>query len=197
MRRSLIPLLRCPLCRRGALIPEATESRRIEFGPLTCEACHHGFPVAEGVVDLGPRDVAPHHALARRAFESTAFARSWRRVVRPALLALGGGRGFGLEDEAALVRGLLNEPQGPILDVGCGTGALLRALSRRTELPPLIGLDVSRAMLEEALNYSREEGVPLSLVRAEAPALPFHDGALGGVAGAAMVGVRMADRWPP
>lgn len=181
MRHSLLPLFRCPRCRRGRLAPEVAEARQIDFGPLTCDACHHGFAVAEGVVDLGPHEVAPHHGPARRVFESTLLARSWRRVVRPSLLALGGGRALDLEAEAALVRGLLNEPKGPILDVGCGTGALLRALSRRTELPPLIGLDVSRAMLEEALNHSREEGVPLSLVRAQAPELPFQDGVLGGV----------------
>ena len=181
MRTSLLPLLRCPLCRRGRLLAEPSDARQVEFGPLTCEACHKGFAVAEGVVDLGPHEVAPHHGPARRAFESTLVARSWRRLIRPSLLALGGGRALGLDAEAALVRGLLNEPKGPILDVGCGTGALMRALSRRTELPPLIGMDVSRAMLEEALNLSREEGVPLSLIRAQAPGLPFGDAVLGGV----------------
>lgn len=181
MRLSLLPLLRCPACRRGRLVPESDDGRRVQFGPLTCGVCHRGHPVTEGVVDLGPDALQTHASPARRAFETLAVARSWDRWIRPALLAASGGRRLSRTTEAGLVRGLLGDPRGPILDVGCGTGALLRALAERTELPPLIGLDVSRRMLDEALSLSREAGVPLTLVRAEAPELPFADGVLGGV----------------
>lgn len=181
MRLSLLPLLRCPACRRGRLLPESDDGRRVQFGPLTCEVCHRGHPVTEGVVDLGPDALQASSNPARRAFDALPVARGWDRWIRPALLAASGGRRLSRTTEAGLVRGLLGDPRGPILDVGCGTGALLRALAERTELPPLIGLDVSRRMLDEALSLSREAGVPMSLVRAEAPELPFRDGGLGGV----------------
>lgn len=181
MRLSLLPLLRCPACRRGRLIPESDDGRRVQFGPLTCELCERGHPVTEGVVDLGPDALQTTSNPARRAFETLAVARSWDRWLRPALLAASGGRRLSRSTEAGLVRGLLGDPRGPILDLGCGTGALLRALAERTELPPLIGLDVSRRMLDEALSLSREAGVPLTLIRAEAPELPFREGVMGGV----------------
>lgn len=180
MRLSLLPLLRCPVCRRGRLVPESDDGRRVHFGPVTCEACSRGFPVTEGVIDLGPDALRANRSPALRAFDTLAVSRAWDRWLRPALLAASGGHRLAPTAEAGLVRGLLGEPRGPILDVGCGTGALLRALAERTELPPLIGLDVSRRMLDEALSLSREAGVPLSLVRAEAPDLPFRDACLGG-----------------
>jgi ubiquinone/menaquinone biosynthesis C-methylase UbiE len=45
----------------------------------------------------------------------------------------------------------------------------------------VIGLDVSRAMIEEAVAQARENGVAVDFVRAEAPELPFRDASLGGI----------------
>lgn len=58
---------------------------------------------------------------------------------------------------------------GRILDLGCGTGALLHELAR---MASPFGLDVSAAMLRRA--RPRNPGLPL--VRADAGALPFRDG---------------------
>lgn len=57
----------------------------------------------------------------------------------------------------------VNQPQ--ILDVGCGTGAVLTELQRRG---PAIGIDLSH----DALTYSRDRGLP-NLVYANAEQLPF------------------------
>ncbi len=54
------------------------------------------------------------------------------------------------------------------LDLGCGAGAVLKALRERG---PTIGLDLS----DVALSYCRHRGLD-DLVRADARHLPFHDG---------------------
>ena len=59
-----------------------------------------------------------------------------------------------------------------ILDVGCGTGANLAFLARRTDSTRLIGLDPEA----HALELARERGLALQLVRADAAHLPIATG---------------------
>ena len=69
----------------------------------------------------------------------------------------------------------LKTGQPRFLDVGCGTGAVLRELSKRGEA---VGLDVSPL----ALAYARTRGIP-SLVLGDATALPFGDREFDAVVG--------------
>lgn len=178
MRRALVPLLRCPACRHGVLTPEV-EGEELTFGPLHCEACHARFSVSEGVADLvGNR---PSRAWVQRGLEQPAVARAWERTLRPALRRAAAPRTFDLDSEATAYRALLGAPAAPVLDLACGTGLLARRLARDPQVPSVVGLDVSRAMLQEAVAQAREAGVRVDFVRAEAPALPFRDGSLGGV----------------
>lgn len=59
-----------------------------------------------------------------------------------------------------------------ILDLGCGTGRLLRATARRDPHAVLVGVDISAGMLSVAAR----EGTPAGLVRAAAESLPFASG---------------------
>ncbi|MGH7570793.1 MAG: class I SAM-dependent methyltransferase [Gemmatimonadota bacterium] len=59
-----------------------------------------------------------------------------------------------------------------ILDVGCGTGALLEAVATRVPGARLVGVDLSPAMLAVA---RRKLGDRASLVAGEAGRLPFPD----------------------
>jgi demethylmenaquinone methyltransferase / 2-methoxy-6-polyprenyl-1,4-benzoquinol methylase len=68
-------------------------------------------------------------------------------------------------------------PGRPVLDLGCGTGKLGALLAARG---PVVGLDVSRAMLVRA----RGGGRRLLLAQGSAFRLPFADGSFGGVASA-------------
>ncbi len=63
-------------------------------------------------------------------------------------------------------------PHDSILDVGCGTGALLDAVSTRVPGARLVGIDLSPAMLAVA---RRRLGDRAALVAAEAGRLSFHD----------------------
>jgi SAM-dependent methyltransferase len=60
-----------------------------------------------------------------------------------------------------------------VLDVGCGNGSYLAALARRDHRGPVIGMDLSRGMLEAA-NARKGSAV---LVQGEAEFLPFPDDA--------------------
>ncbi|MCI0571861.1 MAG: methyltransferase domain-containing protein [Myxococcaceae bacterium] len=178
MRRFVVERLLCPRCHTGALEPD-TDVPELVFGPLRCPHCRASFPVNEGVADLVV-DRTPS-AVAQRGLEVPVVARAWDRWLRPALVAATGRRPLDRESEVLLYRSLLGKPEGPVLEVGCGTGFVLRRLARTGDFPSLVGLDASRAMLEEALAQGREAGVRVDLVRARVPPLPFQDGSMGAV----------------
>ncbi|MBN2490568.1 MAG: class I SAM-dependent methyltransferase [Planctomycetes bacterium] len=61
-----------------------------------------------------------------------------------------------------------------LLDVGCGTGWLLRRAARRLAACRLAGADLSRGMLARARETARQEGQEaIGFVQADAGALPF------------------------
>ena len=65
-----------------------------------------------------------------------------------------------------------------LLDVGCGTGALLEKLSSRFPCLALDGIDISPKMLDIA----RGKDIPrLSLAHGDAEELPYPDGTFGAV----------------
>ena len=100
------------------------------------------------------RVLAEHRRLAER------YDRRWARYLATSRAAL-------LSDRA-----LWGRP-GRLLDVGCGTGALLAAARAAGSRRVLIGVDLSEAMLSVA--RTRARGVPL--VCAPAERLPFADAA--------------------
>jgi ubiquinone/menaquinone biosynthesis C-methylase UbiE len=67
-----------------------------------------------------------------------------------------------------LAAGLGIMPQ-RVLDIGCGTGALLRSVSGQWPSAALVGVDPAAGMLRAA----RQAGVPGGLAQATAGALPF------------------------
>jgi ubiquinone/menaquinone biosynthesis C-methylase UbiE len=74
----------------------------------------------------------------------------------------------------AVAAGLASDPL-RVLDVGCGTGALLRAVAQRFPQAELVGVDASTEMIRmaEASNPSPDR---LRFARAQAEELPFADG---------------------
>ncbi len=63
-----------------------------------------------------------------------------------------------------------------VLEVGCGTGELLRAVWRDAKPARLVGLDPDPGMLAQAEAKFRGSGVAAELLRGWAEALPFPDG---------------------
>ncbi|MGA9525783.1 MAG: class I SAM-dependent methyltransferase [Myxococcaceae bacterium] len=149
------------------------------FGPLRCAECQSSHPVAEGVVELVLERESP--AGLQRGLELRWVARSWERYLRPAVSVAVTRRRFDRDSEYLLLRSLLGTPDAPVLDLGCGTGLFARRLAREPAMPPVVGMDVARAMLEESVAQAREARVRVDFVHAAAPELPFLDGSLGGV----------------
>lgn len=109
------------------------------------------------------------------------YAEWWSPIHRPATL--------GLLDEitpAVMARSMARSTAGStagairILDVGCGTGALVAALADRWHGARVTGVDISAGML--AVASRAIDGLPdavgnrVTLVQAPADGLPFDDG---------------------
>jgi ubiquinone/menaquinone biosynthesis C-methylase UbiE len=60
-----------------------------------------------------------------------------------------------------------------ILDIGCGNGALLRAIDQEVLMESGVGVDVSPAMLAKATAHGTRPGIEFALV--DSPALPLPD----------------------
>ena len=72
-----------------------------------------------------------------------------------------------------------NLPEGPWLDLGCGSGSFLAAIGRDR---PLIGLDVAMRWLIVARKRLDEEGLgPIRLACGNAERMPFGDGTFAAV----------------
>jgi ubiquinone/menaquinone biosynthesis C-methylase UbiE len=110
-------------------------------------ACHH------------PQEDGSGWVRRRYAKEAARYERRWREYLRRSL--------------DATLRELSIGPGERVLDVGCGTGALLEAVRGRWPGAAGVGVDLSLAMLAIA---RRRLPPPVALVAADAGRLPFADG---------------------
>jgi SAM-dependent methyltransferase len=81
--------------------------------------------------------------------------------------------------EALLVDAVAAEHAGSVLDVGCGTGGVTRAVARRAG--HCVGVDISGPMIETARAHAEREGVPASFIQADAQEYAFDPGAFDAV----------------
>jgi SAM-dependent methyltransferase len=150
-------------------------------GHASCPSCGAPFRADAVAFDFDPDRRAPA-SLGERAMQSAWLARVYEGAWRPALFALStafGAPGAAAEARAVLER--LGDAEGPWLDLSCGVGTLLRRLAeaaaREGRARRVVGLDLSRSMLERA----RASAPGALLVRADAAALPFADATFAAV----------------
>jgi SAM-dependent methyltransferase len=175
-------LLRCPACRAEEF---ARRGRQLE-----CRACGRAYPEHGGYVDLlvgSTRGEQPPTTPEQRLMESELVARLYERFWRPAFVRLFAGSGAagatgGFPGEFFIHKNALglDERGGPWLDISCGPGTFTRAMASAAPGDWLIGLDISRAMLESAARRLHGYG-NVSLVRADAHELPFASECFAGV----------------
>ncbi len=81
-----------------------------------------------------------------------------------------------------LLARLLQPAEGPIVDLGCGTGGTLAAVARLHPAATLVGLDAAAASLQEARALLADHPGEVHLLRAELEAaLPLADASAGAV----------------
>ena len=162
---------------------------------LRCAACSTGYDVVDGIPDLRvptpawvdfDRDKAEARrlaalgpvsaeALARDVFGSRPHWTEARIRFRTQQVLEGPSRAT---RELDTWLAPATRAQGPLLEIGCGTGGLLAAL------PPdraAIGVDVSLAWLVVAKRLLAEHGRHFPLAAAVGEALPLPDGSAGAV----------------
>jgi ubiquinone/menaquinone biosynthesis C-methylase UbiE len=163
---------------------------------VCCLRCRSALPTAPGLVvkracgvcgapvwvDGVAIDVVfgrpPLGSWGARAMQSRWLARVYGAWWRPVVFALSTNlRMPRAQEEAGLVLAQLAGTEGPWLDLSCGPGTLTRRLAAQSDGRRVVGVDLSRAMLERA----RRAAPGVLLVRADAAALPFADGAFGAV----------------
>lgn len=172
MRRSTLESLRCPKCLAGSLVPEADVAEpALIFGPVRCLGCSSRYPVNEGLIDFGTEKTK--NSPLQQALELPWVARSWDRYFRPALDSVLSRSLVDRESEYQAMRTMLGRANGTLVDLGCGSGAFLQRLARDFPDARVVGADMSRPMIEEAIALARENAIGADFVRAQVPPLPF------------------------
>jgi SAM-dependent methyltransferase len=147
-------------------------------------------PHAHGFIDLlaAASEHEPVAATTEQSFmESPLVARVYERFWRPAFVRVLGGKGAGSAVGGASGEIFihkqslsLDDRPGPWLDLSCGAGMFTRAIASAAPGALVVGLDISRSMLE--VSAQRTHGYPnVVLLRADAHALPFADASFGGI----------------
>lgn len=180
---AVLSILRCPRCRATAPFADGRSPR--------CGACglepQKAVPGVLDLIDVAVAGEPTAPTAEQRLMESDLIARIYDRVWRPAFVRVFGGHGAGdavggLSGELYIHKHSLSldERPGPWLDLSCGPGAFVRALAAAVPGALVVGLDISRAMLEAAAQRTRSYP-NVVLVRGDAHSLPFTDEAFGGV----------------
>ncbi len=168
-----VPIV-CPKCGRSNL--------SLAAGEAACPGCAALFTVENGVPDLVP-ELSFKRTFAQRFMEaawvvSIYESRLWRKGPFFTLLA---GVTFGKEF-AAVIDSAALPPDGRLLDIACGPGIYTRPFARAVPRGRVVGLDLSRPMLNYAAKAAaREKLTNVSFVRASAMSLPFPAGSFDAI----------------
>jgi SAM-dependent methyltransferase len=178
---ALFSLLICPRCK-------GTE---FEIDNAACAACGLDLHRKRGgyvdLIDVATIGEPTPTNTEQRFMESDLVAHAYDRVWRPTFVRLLAGKGAGgsvggIAGEMFIHKHSLglDDREGPWLDLSCGPGGFTRALGAAAPGAMVVGLDISRAMLDVAAK--RCAAYPnVALVRADAHTLPFRDHSFGGV----------------
>ncbi len=175
----VVPILVCPSCQRAG---------SFTLGRTVRCPCGVAVDASAGYLDLLATGTEPTATSSeQRLMESPVVARLYERVWRPTFVRVLAGRGAGASvggfaGELFIHKGALalEHGAGPVLDLSCGPGLFTRALAAAAPGALVVGLDISRAMLEVAAQRARGYA-NVVLVRADAHKLPFTDGSFAGV----------------
>jgi len=196
------PVLACPKT-KTALLREATVLGSIRTDVLTNRVTGARYPVNEIYVDLTPQREGPLGfselasellsqdvwSMQTGVFRTPAMAFIYERGWRQNFNAMGFP---GPDKEFAELSDFFAPVAdgGIVVDLSCGSGLMSRRLVRSGRYERVLALDYSEALLRETSRRFEEEAIEsdrLTLVRADAAALPLRTGSIDALhAGAAL-----------
>ncbi|MFD9698120.1 class I SAM-dependent methyltransferase [Lentzea sp. NPDC059081] len=159
----------CPRCSSPL---DLTESAR-------CAGCDERYEVDGNVVDFLP-DAEPRTAGLGQLFLQDPLHVARYESLRHSSVALMAANWTGridFEDEHEYLSNHVRPAEGPVLDIACGTGAWTRPLVDLAGAGRVIGVDISRAMVDR-FHAAHPD---ILIARASATALPLQDGSAGAV----------------
>ena len=182
MEPGFFALLRCTVCGVNGLQGRGRDA--------VCSGCARHYPFNNDFFDLldvrGAGEPTPL-TTEQRLMESELVARLYERFWRPTFVRVIAGSGAGaaiggFPGEFFIHKNCLamDDRDGPWLDLSCGPGLFARAMAATDPGGLIVGLDISRPMLEVAARRAKGYANVL-FVRGDAHALPFADGAFGGI----------------
>ncbi len=167
MHAAILPFMRCPRCR--GLLKAGQEI-------VSCAECAAVFTCRDGILDMLGDDFDERITPFQRVMQSGPVVAIYEGIWRKTGYFIASSRPFERELNTVLAMNAGKESD-RILDLACGTGVFTRPLARRSS-GVVVGLDLSRPMLRQALRFlSRDGSANVTLVRASVCALPFIDGA--------------------
>lgn len=156
----------CPACRRP-------------LDQLACANCNRIFGAEAGYPDFAP-ETRMKPGLGPFYLQDPLHVTRYETETRVAFLKLMGTNwddALTPKDEDDYLRTQLAPTDGPVLDLACGAGRWTRTVMSHVGESRVIGLDLSKAMLD----LVRAELPNLCVVRGTATRLPFATGSLGAV----------------
>ena len=89
--------------------------------------------------------------------------------------------GFGNEQRSRIVKLLGLKPNEKLLDVGCGTGSLLRVARKEHPETVMTGIDIDQNVLNIAKTKFDKDRLDIKLIKTGAEKLPFETGSIDAV----------------
>lgn len=138
------------------------------------------YPMRSGYLDLlGTRSGADNVANLTNFLPGA--GRAYEPLWRVRSLNLLTGEDFPNQRELEIITDLVRLDRGLYLDLGCSAGLYTRSLAVKLgDRGDVVGIDISRSMLKEAVRRSRRLGAAASFVRADAENLPFANASFAG-----------------
>jgi len=164
----------CPSCKLPVLSKRNT---------LFCQQCGLGYPVESGIPNFITEDLSESkHPVLRSVSSIDKLARIYETWLwYPLVYHLYGGLFVpSVKKEVKMITEMVDADGGLGLDVACGTGLFTRSVARKMRY--VYGVDISKGMLEKAVEYAEEKGIRnIRFARARAEKLPFPDNFFDGV----------------
>ncbi len=165
MRKQLIEVLGCPICRGDLELSELRPAdEEIETGELKCSRCHRRYPIRHGVPIVLPYNK-------NEGCKPWSFDLQWRLRFAGKLEQGTWLWGQNLDEFSHAYK--LRISDGWQLDCGCGPGEHTRNLAKQNPLIQTVGLDVSDSVFAAAARDRHLEN--LHYVQGDILHPPFKD----------------------